>query len=335
MAIALDASTPAATTIVKASTSQASASFSPPANSLIIVFFGVQAVDSASAQSVSAVTNTGTALTWTRKVLANHSGSSPGGSAEIWWAFNTAAQTGITVSANFTRPAAASTDQNGGLMAVKVYTGTATSLSTAASGSQISTANAVFSASVTTTAANSWVWGVALNWSNSTVGTAGTAQTIVESVNDTTSGDAEWSQKQNATTPSSGTSVTINDTAPSVTHLLAVIEILAAGGTLKTATLTASGTGVVSLSRQARAVKSSTGVAVVGKSAQVSIIRSVTGSGVVSLAKRIAKSLTASGVGVVGLTSTKVSFLTLTASGVGLSRWPNASPLRSSSSGSD
>src|SRR6266550_1698450 len=296
MAIALDASTPAATTIVKASTSQASASFSPPANSLILVFFGLQVVDSVTAQSVSAVTNTGTSLTWTRKVLANHSGSSPGGSAEIWWAFNTAAQTGITVTANFTRAAGSSGDQNGGLMAVKVYTGTATSLSTAASATQISTTNAVFTASVTTTGANSWVWGVALNWNNSTVGTAGTAQTVVDSVTDTTSGDAEWTQKQNATTPSSGTSVTINDTAPSVTHLLAVIEILAAGGTLKTATLTASGTGVVSLSRQARATKSSTGVAVVGKSAQVSKTRTVTGTGIVSLAKLTAKSLAATGI---------------------------------------
>src|SRR5260370_33149835 len=78
------------------------------------------------------------------------------------------------------------------------------------------------------TAVNSWVWGVALNWQDATVGTAGTNQTVVDSVNDTASGDAQWVQRQNATTPASGTVVTINDTAPSVPHLLAVVEILAA-----------------------------------------------------------------------------------------------------------
>src|SRR5260370_42319005 len=130
MAIALDASTPAASTIVAAATSVTSNAFSPPANSLILVFWGLLAFDSTTAQSVSAVANTGTALTWTRKVLANHSGSQPGGSCEVWWAFNTAAQTNITITGNFTRAAAGATDQNGGLMAAKVFTGAATSLAT-------------------------------------------------------------------------------------------------------------------------------------------------------------------------------------------------------------
>lgn len=320
MAIALDASTPAATTIVKAATSQASASFSPPANSLIVVFIGLQAVDSASAQSVSAMSNTGTSLTWTRKVLANHSGTAPGGSAEIWSAFNTSLQT-ITITANFTRPAGASADVNGGMMAPKVFTGAATSLTTAASNTQISTAAALCTASVTTTANNSWVWGIALNWSNSTVGTAGTAQTIVESVNDTTSGDAEWTQKQNATTPTSGTVVTINDTAPSVIHLLAVIEILPApSGTVFTQTLSVTGVGAASVVKRANKPITVTGVGTasvaklgskafaVAGSGVPSLVKfdtrvplSVAGSGVASVAKVAQKPQSVAGVGAVGL----------------------------------
>lgn len=90
-----------------------------------------------------------------------------------------------------------------------------------------------------------------------------------------------------------------------------------AGGTTFTATLTTSGVGLVSLVKQAQAIRSTSGVGVASRSAQVQAIRSATGIGTVVLIKLPARTLTASGVGLVSLAATKVKVLTLTATGIG------------------
>jgi hypothetical protein len=236
MAIALDASTPAAVSVAGGATSSTSAAFSPPANSMIVVFVGIFATSATVAQSVSGVTNTGTALTWAKKVGANHSGSAPGGAAEIWWAYTTSAPGSITVTATYAAAAGGGSDPTDGVMAVKVFTGTATSLASAASNAQINTTAAVPSTSITTTGANSWVWGVCANWSNATSPIATSGQTIVDIERDTTNGDEAWTQSQSAVTPSSGTVVPISVTSPSALTQLVVIEILAATGTPPTVT---------------------------------------------------------------------------------------------------
>lgn len=224
----LDASTPAFVTIAGAATSSVTASFSPPRQSMLILFVGLHAADASSAQSCSSITNTGTALTWTLAKRHNATTGSIGGTAEIWWAWNAAAQSGITVTANYTRAAATGADQNAGLIALKVYTGTAASLATAATASDSSTTATAPTCSLTTTGMNSWVWGVCQNWNSVTIGTAGSNQTVVDSISATPGTDSAWVQKQNAATPNTATSVTINDTAPSIEHHLSAIEILAA-----------------------------------------------------------------------------------------------------------
>ena len=69
-------------------------------------------------------------------------------------------------------------------------------------------------ASLTTTRNNSLVIGVGNDYDNATARTVGSNQTMVHQFLATAAGDAYWVQRQSAATPSSGTAVTINDTAP-------------------------------------------------------------------------------------------------------------------------
>jgi hypothetical protein len=66
---------------------------------------------------------------------------------------------------------------------------------------------------LTTTQANSWVFGCGNDWQNSINRVAGPGQTIWQQSTDPV-GDTYWAQSTNAPTPGSGTSVTLNDTAP-------------------------------------------------------------------------------------------------------------------------
>jgi hypothetical protein len=71
------------------------------------------------------------------------------------------------------------------------------------------------------------VFGVGDDWSNATARTLGTGQTLVHQDLATAVGDTYWVQRQNSTTPVAGTSVTINDTAPTTDMFnLAIVEIL-------------------------------------------------------------------------------------------------------------
>ncbi|MFZ1924590.1 MAG: Ig-like domain-containing protein [Solirubrobacteraceae bacterium] len=67
--------------------------------------------------------------------------------------------------------------------------------------------------SLTTTGANSWVWAIGDDWLASIPRTAGPSQTLVHQATDSV-GDTYWVQSQSAITPTAGTSVTINDPAP-------------------------------------------------------------------------------------------------------------------------
>ena len=85
-------------------------------------------------------------------------------------------------------------------------------------------------ASLTTTRANSWVWGVGVDWDNATARTLGSGQTQVDQYF-SPSGDTYWTQRRTATTPAAGTSVVINDTAPTNDRWnLSLIEITPASG---------------------------------------------------------------------------------------------------------
>ena len=96
-------------------------------------------------------------------------------------------------------------------------------------------------ASLVTTRNNSWVFGVGNDWDGAIARTAGANQTVVHQLL-LSSGDTFWVQKQNSTTPLSGTTVTINDTAPTADRYnLSAVEILPATGASQP-TFTVSGT---------------------------------------------------------------------------------------------
>lgn len=233
MPLTIDASTPNFKDVPISGTSVASNTFSPPANSVIVLVVIVVGSSTIST-SVSSVTDSlGSHLSWAlitgARCNTNNTGNL-GGTCEVWYASCPSAQTNMTVTPTYTNPAGAGNSE--GIVLPIVFTGADTTQN-GATATDPQTGAALPSKAVTTTRSGSWVIGAVLNYTNSTGATAGTAQTTtingnVIQMTNSTDGDAAWAQIQNAVTALSGTSVTINDTAPSVHHNMVVVEILAA-----------------------------------------------------------------------------------------------------------
>lgn len=157
----------------------------------------------------------GGGLTWTLRKRAN----SQKGTAEIWQAV------AANVLSNVSVTAARSSGSWMGSITVVAFTGADTTTNGATGGG--SAASGAPTASLTTTKAGSWVWGVGDDWDNAIARTVGANQTKVDEFL-ASSGDTFWVQSQTNPTPNSGTSVTINDTAPTTDRWnLAIIEIRA------------------------------------------------------------------------------------------------------------
>ncbi|MEW1953441.1 galactose oxidase-like domain-containing protein [Terrabacter sp. NPDC080008] len=185
-------------------------------NELLIAFLASDG-NLSGTQSFSSVTGGG--LTWTRRAASNQEP----GTAEIWQAAAPNLLSNVTVTATRTVGGYV------GSMVVVAFSGAdltasgATSTNSAASGAP--------STSLTTKSANSWVWGVGNDWSTATGRSPGSNQTLVDQFLPSV-GDTYWVQRQNTTTASAGTTVTINDIAPtSDVWDLAAVEVVAAGGT--------------------------------------------------------------------------------------------------------
>jgi hypothetical protein len=145
------------------------------------------------------------------------------GTAEIWAALASTPLANVTVTATVSQSVVSSitvlsftgvdtTSGSGGLNAIG-STGTGNS------------SKAAPTASLTTTRNKSWVLGVGNDYDNAINRTPGTGQTLVHQFL-TPTGDTYWVQMQTATTPLSGTTVTINDTAPSTDRYnLSIVEV--------------------------------------------------------------------------------------------------------------
>lgn len=187
----------------------------------VLLVFGSIAKDTNTISSI-----TGGGLTWVNAGRANTNA----GSTEVWRAFAPVPQTfaltmtmsASTVSFSYTVVGIIGADMSGanGSGAIGAF-GTAASTSAAPT------------VSITTTRNNSWVWGAGndpANAGGATSAVAGTNQLLLRNSKDTTvNACSGWAQRQTALTPVSGTSVTINNTAPSTDscNILAV-EILPA-----------------------------------------------------------------------------------------------------------
>src|SRR5260370_23087426 len=83
-------------------------------------------------------------------------------------------------------------------------------------------------ASLVTTRNNSWVFGVGNDFDNAIARTPGPGQSLIHQYLAPV-GDTYWVQMQNTPTPASGTTVIINDTAPTTDRYnLTICEVLAA-----------------------------------------------------------------------------------------------------------
>ena len=206
--------TTAATTVTSPAFSTASA------NELLLAFV---ATDGALGTTATVTSVTGAGLTWALVARAN---AQPG-TSEIWRAFATSTISNVTVTATISQSVVST-------ITVMSFTGVDTS-GTNGSGAVGATKTASAptgapAASLVTTRANSLVVGVGNDWDQAIARTAASGQSVVHQ-SLSSSGDTYWIQSQNASTPASGTSVSINDTAPATDRYnLAICEVLTGGG---------------------------------------------------------------------------------------------------------
>jgi hypothetical protein len=189
-------------------------------NQLLLAFV---AGDYLAGANTTVTSMTGAGLTWQLVVRTNVQS----GNSEIWRAFAPSPLTSVSVTATLSQAAVSA-------LTVVTFTGADTS-GTNGSGAIGATASTSSgggapTAPVTTTRNNSWVFGVGNDYDNPIARTVGANQTLVHQYF-TPTGDTYWMQRQNGPTPVAGTSVTINDTAPTTDRYnLSVCEILPAPG---------------------------------------------------------------------------------------------------------
>jgi hypothetical protein len=200
----------------KATTISSPAFSTKSGNELLLAFV---ATDYLGGTNTTVTAVSGGGLTWALAVRAN--GQS--GTSEVWRTFAPTTLTNVNVTATLSQSVVSS-------ITVVTFTGAdATGLSgSGAIGATkgASLASGAPTAAVITTRNNSWVFGVGSDFDNAIARTPGANQTLVHQFL-TPAGDTYWMQMQNATTPTSGMSVSINDTAPTTDRFnLAVVEVL-------------------------------------------------------------------------------------------------------------
>jgi hypothetical protein len=159
----------------------------------------------------------GGGVTWTLIKRAN----TQSGSSEIWGATTALPLTGVTVTATLSQSVISS-------LTVMSFTGINQTGAIGATGSN-SAASGAPSASLVTTGNNSWVLGVGNDYDNATARTVGAGQVLIHQ-DLSSGGDTYWVQMLGAPVTASGTTVTINDTAPTKDRYnLAIVEILSGG----------------------------------------------------------------------------------------------------------
>jgi hypothetical protein len=205
----------------KAATTIASSVFSTATtNELLLAFV---ATDYLSGTNTTVTGVSGAGLTWT--LVQRTNGQS--GSAEIWRAFAASTLSSVTVTATLSQNVISS-------MTVMSFAGVSTagtngSGAIGAVGSK-SAATGAPTASLVSTTNNSWAIGVGNDFDNAVARTVGTGQTLVHQYL-TPTGDTYWVQMQTNPVPAAGTTVTINDTAPTKDRFnLSIVEILAGSG---------------------------------------------------------------------------------------------------------
>jgi hypothetical protein len=188
------------------------------ANQLLLAYV---ATDYLSGANTTVTNVTGAGLNWVLVLRTN----TQGGTSEIWRAFAPSPLSSVQVTATLSQSVVSSIT----VMSFRGVdtTGTNGSGAIGATG----TGNAAVglpTASLVTTRNNSWVFAIGNDYDNAIARTLPAGQTLVHQDLSPT-GDTYWVQMQNSPTPWSGTTVTINDTAPNSDRFnLSLCEVLPA-----------------------------------------------------------------------------------------------------------
>ena len=184
-------------------------------NELLLAFIATDYVSG----SNTVVTNvTGAGLTW---VLVVRTNTAPG-TAEIWRAFSPSALNNVAVTAALSQSVSSS-------ITVMSFRGVNTSGSNGSGAigaiGRGGGASGAPTATLVTTRNNSLVIGVGNDFDRPIARSLGPGQTLVHQYMPPV-GDTYWVQRQSSLTPVSGTSVTINDTAPTADkYNLSICEV--------------------------------------------------------------------------------------------------------------
>lgn len=232
MGLAEDASSPAVATIT-GSGAVTTASFSPPAGSLLVAM-ACSAFATSGNSTVVTLSDSG-GHTWTQAVLeqdARSASNNSGGTVGIWWTYLSTAPGAMTVSMS-------ATNMGGGAsLCVKVITGAASTQNGATAHSEFgaTTNTTTGSTAITTTKAGSIVYGVVDDGEAGSTFTANAATTVINTYADSTDIVTIVDIKSGVTgTPGS---VTLGGTWSTTTDSrIALFEVLPAAGSMASAAL--------------------------------------------------------------------------------------------------
>ena len=199
------------------STTISSLAFSTTAaNELLLAFV---ATDMIGGTNTTVTGVTGAGLTWTLVKRTNVQS----GTSEVWRAFATTTLANVTVTATLSQSVVSS------ITVVSFSNVDTTGGGSGAIGATVSknAASGAPTANLVTTRANSWVFGVGNDYDNAIARTVGPNQTLVSQYMPWV-GDTYWVQRTAGAVAASGTTVTINDTAPTTDRYnLTLVEVRA------------------------------------------------------------------------------------------------------------
>ncbi|MFP5389443.1 MAG: Ig-like domain-containing protein, partial [Thermoleophilia bacterium] len=198
-----------------ASTTIASPAFSTASpGELVLAFVESDGPSSGGSQSISKVSGGG--LSWRLRRRSN----TQAGTSEVWAANASALLSKVIVTATRGSGSYVGSITVAGFSGADLVADGATAAASGASGAP--------SVSLSTSRAGSLVWGVGNDWDRATARTVGPNQTKVDEFL-ASGGDTFWVQRQSSPIPLAGSSVTLNDTAPTTDRWnMAAIEILPA-----------------------------------------------------------------------------------------------------------
>jgi hypothetical protein len=225
VALAIDASSPSANHSVNHTTAAlTSNAFSPPSSTVIFVFWaGDDDTTAAGNPAAPTITDSlGSHLTWTRTDWSSPADSAGNGQAAIWWAVCASAQTNMTVTV--TNGNTNATSGNDAHLRVVVFTGADTTQNGAhgKGGSTTQTGTATY----TSTRAGSQGFLAFADW-NASASHPTQQSGCTEDSWTTLAGDSTgWTSRETSTVGSSGSSVTVGCSAPTVEGRYAYVEVL-------------------------------------------------------------------------------------------------------------